>query len=51
MINPIYNQSPYREALAAFLTYCHRKTYENKTTIIKAGDIGDRLFLLLKVLS
>ena len=48
MINPIYNRSPYREALAAFLTYCHRKTYEKKTTIIKAGDIGDRLFFVIE---
>lgn len=41
------NQSPYKEAIAAFLQYCHKKTYQNKVDIIKIGDIGDRLFFVI----
>lgn len=43
-----YNQSPYKEALAAFLKFCHRKTYPSKTDIIKIGDIGERLFFIIE---
>jgi CRP/FNR family cyclic AMP-dependent transcriptional regulator len=43
-----YSQSPYREALAAFLKFCHRKTYSSKVDIIKIGDIGDRLFFIIE---
>lgn len=46
-MNSICNQSPYREALAAFLTFCHRKTYQNKVDIIKIGDVGDRLLFIV----
>ncbi|MDD2864893.1 MAG: cAMP-activated global transcriptional regulator CRP [Methylococcales bacterium] len=45
-MNPI-TQSPYKEALEAFLKYCHRKTYQSKVDIIKIGDIGDRLFFVI----
>lgn len=47
-MNTIYNQSPYREALAAFLKFCHQKTYPSKVDIIKIGDIGDRLFFIIE---
>jgi CRP/FNR family cyclic AMP-dependent transcriptional regulator len=46
-MNPI-KQSPYKEALTAFLKYCHRKTYQSKVDIIKIGDIGDRLFFVIE---
>jgi CRP/FNR family cyclic AMP-dependent transcriptional regulator len=46
-MNPI-NQSPYKEALAAFLTYCHRKAYQSKVDIIKIGDVGDRLYFIIE---
>jgi CRP/FNR family cyclic AMP-dependent transcriptional regulator len=44
----LYNQSPYKEALAVFLTFCHRKTYPSKVDIIKIGDTGDRLFFIIE---
>lgn len=47
-MNTIYNQSPYKEALAAFLTFCHQKTYPNKVNIINIGDVGDRLFFIIE---
>ncbi len=46
-MNPLYNQSPYKEALAAFLKFCHQKTYPSKVNIINIGDIGDRLFFII----
>lgn len=44
----LHNQSPYKEALAAFLHFCHRKTYPSKVDIIKIGDIGDRVFFIIE---
>lgn len=38
----------YQEALAVFLSHCHRKTYPSKVDIIKIGDIGDRLFFVIE---
>ena len=36
------------EALTAFLNLCHKKKYPAKTTIIKPGDIGDRLYFIIE---
>ncbi|MEI7840494.1 MAG: cAMP-activated global transcriptional regulator CRP [Methylococcaceae bacterium] len=44
----IYTQPIYREALAAFLNFCHLKTYPSKINIINIGDIGDRLFFIIE---
>jgi len=35
------------EALQNFLHYCHTKTYPAKTTIIRPGDQGDRLYYII----
>ena len=33
-------------AIQSFLRYCHTKTYPAKTTIIRPGDKGDRLYFI-----
>ncbi len=43
----IYSQAPYQETIAAFLKFCHQKTYPSKVNIINVGDIGDRLFFII----
>jgi CRP/FNR family cyclic AMP-dependent transcriptional regulator len=42
-----FSQPPYQEAMAAFLKFCHQKTYPSKVNIINIGDIGDRLFFII----
>lgn len=37
----------YKEALEHFLRFCHIKKYPAKTTIIRPGDTGDRLFFII----
>lgn len=37
----------YKEALEHFLHYCHTKTYPAKTTIIRPGDTGDRMYFII----
>ncbi|NOT13250.1 MAG: cAMP-activated global transcriptional regulator CRP [Methylococcaceae bacterium] len=36
-----------KEALAQLLHYCHKKSYPSKATIIRPGDVGDRLYLII----
>jgi len=36
-----------KEALEHFLRFCHIKKYPAKTTIIRPGDIGDRLYFII----
>lgn len=38
----------YSEAIGPFLHLCHTKTYPAKTTIIRPGDIGDRLYFIIE---
>lgn len=38
---------PYKEALENFLTFCHKKAYPSKVTIIRAGDTGDSLYFII----
>lgn len=40
-------ESPYKAALEHFLRFCHIKKYPAKTTIIRPGDIGDRLYFII----
>ncbi|MGZ5017739.1 MAG: cAMP-activated global transcriptional regulator CRP [Methylobacter sp.] len=40
---PSYN----KEALEHFLRFCHIKKYPAKTTIIRPGDVGDRLYFII----
>ena len=40
-------ENPYKEALEHFLRFCHIKKYPAKTTIIRPGDIGDRLYFII----
>ena len=40
-------ETPYKEALEHFLRFCHIKKYPAKTTIIRPGDIGDRLYFIV----
>ncbi len=44
-IKPVEN--PYKEALEQFLHFCHIKKYPAKTTIIRPGDTGDRLYYIV----
>lgn len=39
--------SSYKEALEHFLRFCHIKKYPAKTTIIRPGDTGDRLYFII----
>jgi len=42
------NQTPVTNiALQYFLQYCHIKTYPAKSTIIRPGDTGDRLYYIV----
>lgn len=41
-------ENPYKEALEHFLRFCHVKKYPAKTTLIRPGDIGDRLYFIVK---
>ncbi|HEY8037200.1 MAG TPA: cAMP-activated global transcriptional regulator CRP [Methylobacter sp.] len=38
----------YKEALEHFLRFCHIKKYPAKTTIIRPGDTGDRLYFIIE---
>jgi len=38
---------PNKEALEHFLRFCHIKKYPAKSTIIRPGDIGDRLYFII----
>ncbi|CCE21727.1 MULTISPECIES: cAMP-activated global transcriptional regulator CRP [Methylotuvimicrobium] len=38
----------YRDALEPFLHLCHTKSYPAKTTIIRPGDTGDRLYFIIE---
>ncbi len=40
-------ETPYKEALEHFLRFCHIKKYSAKTTIIRPGDTGDRLYFIV----
>lgn len=44
----ICNQSPYEEAIAAFLGFCHQKIYPKRASIIKIGDTGDKLLFIVE---
>jgi CRP/FNR family cyclic AMP-dependent transcriptional regulator len=39
--------SIYKETLEQFLHYCHKKAYPSKATIIRPGDVGDRLYFII----
>lgn len=43
-----FQGSPYKDSLEQFLHFCHIKKYPAKSTIIRPGDIGDRLYLILE---
>ena len=47
-MNDIYSKSPYKEIIATFLKFCVKRKYPPKTDIIKIGDIGDRLYLIIE---
>ncbi len=38
---------PYKDALENLLRFCQIKKYPAKTSVIKAGDTGDRLFFII----
>lgn len=44
----ISNEPAYKEALAPFLHLCHTKSYPSKATIIRPGDVGDRLYFIIE---
>ncbi len=46
-MTPKLIENPYKEALEHFLHYCHIKKYPAKTTIIRPGDTGDRLYYIV----
>ncbi|MDO9139727.1 MAG: cAMP-activated global transcriptional regulator CRP [Methylobacter sp.] len=41
------HKTPYKEALEQLLRFCHIKKYPAKTTIIRPGDTGDRLYFIV----
>ncbi|MFU8787956.1 MAG: cAMP-activated global transcriptional regulator CRP [Methylobacter sp.] len=41
------HETPYKEALEHLLRFCHIKKYPAKTTIIRPGDTGDRLYFIV----
>ena len=43
----VKNKKISAEALSALLHHCHVRTYPAKVTIIRPGDIGDKLLLVL----
>ncbi len=43
----IAHENPYKDALEHFLRFCHIKKYPAKTTIIRPGDTGDRLYFIV----
>lgn len=45
MINA--HETPYKDAIEHFLRFCHIKKYPAKTTIIRPGDTGDRLYFIV----
>ncbi|MEQ1531723.1 MAG: cyclic nucleotide-binding domain-containing protein, partial [Methylococcales bacterium] len=40
-------ENPYKQALDQFLHFCHKKAYPAKATIIRPGDVGDRLYFIM----
>ncbi|MGZ8162413.1 MAG: cAMP-activated global transcriptional regulator CRP [Methylobacter sp.] len=42
-----YQDNSHKIALEHFLSLCHKKTYPAKTTVIRPGDIGDRLYFII----
>lgn len=36
-----------KDALTAFLQFCHKKKYPAKATVIRPGDTGDRLYYII----
>lgn len=36
-----------KEVLEQFLRFCHKKAYPTKATIIRPGDVGDRLYFII----
>jgi len=46
-MNRILQESPYKVALEQFLTFCHKKSYPSKVTIIRAGDTADNLYFIV----
>ncbi len=39
--------TPNKEVLEQFFHYCHKKAYPAKATIIRPGDVGDKLFFII----
>jgi CRP/FNR family cyclic AMP-dependent transcriptional regulator len=42
-----FKENPFKQALDQFLHFCHKKTYPAKATIIRPGDVGDRLYFIM----
>lgn len=47
MIQPVQTTDFNKEAVAAFLQLCHKKKYPAKSTVIRPGDTGDRLYYII----
>lgn len=46
-MNQFLQENPHKEALEQFLTFCHKKAYPAKVTIIRSGDTGDNLYFIV----
>lgn len=42
-----FKENPHKQALDQFLQFCHKKAYPAKATIIRPGDVGDRLYFIM----
>ncbi len=47
-MNSAKNSKISAEALAALLHHCHVRTYPGKVTVIRPGEIGDKLLMVLE---
>jgi len=46
-MNLFSQENSHKEALEQFLTFCHKKAYPSKVTIIRSGDTADNLYFIV----
>lgn len=46
-MSQLFKPPQINESIQQFLRYCHTKTYPSKTTIIRPGDHGDKLYYII----
>ncbi|MDP3904433.1 MAG: cAMP-activated global transcriptional regulator CRP [Methylococcaceae bacterium] len=46
-MNLFSQENSHKEALDQFLSFCHKKAYPSKVTIIRSGDTADNLYFIV----